>query len=201
MGDLGASSFCNTTQREYALRDALGHDLFDRSYRSRKKSSPLPSGERDTATLADRTHKLIRRYAVIDAAVHNKLNGLLHQDNTSQDVFGDSAYRSAANETILKARGFSAAAAASMCAPRVAIRCRRPKRRRTGRRAASARIEHVFGAQETAPGGRLVGTIGIVRAWIKIGLQNLAYNMRRLATLERTRSLASFNVAERLAAA
>jgi hypothetical protein len=59
----------------------------------------------------------------------------------------------------------------------------------------------VFGAQETAPGGRLVRTIGIVRAWIKIGLQNLAYNMRRLATLERTRSLASFNVAERLAAA
>lgn len=27
-----------------------------------------------------------------------------------------------------------------------------------------ARIEHVFGAQETAPGGRLVRTIGIVRA-------------------------------------
>ena len=43
-----------------------------------------------------------------------------------------------------------------------------------------ARIEHVFGAQETAPGGRIVRTIGIVRARIKIGLQNLAYNMRRL---------------------
>ncbi|MGZ9076295.1 MAG: transposase [Burkholderiaceae bacterium] len=56
----------------------------------------------------DRTHKLIRRYAVTDAAVHDsrKLNGLLHRDNTSQDVFGDSAYRSAANEATLKARGF-----------------------------------------------------------------------------------------------
>ena len=44
----------------------------------------------------DRTHKLIRRYAVTDAAVHDsrKLNGLLQ--------FGDSAYRSAANE----GRGF-----------------------------------------------------------------------------------------------
>jgi hypothetical protein len=41
------------------------------------------------------------------------------------------------------------------------------------------------GAQETAPGGRIVRTIGIVRARLKIGLQNLAYNMRRLATLER----------------
>ena len=46
-------------------------------------------------------------------------------------------------------------------------------------------IEHVFGAQENAPGGRLVRTIGIVRAKIKIGLQNLAYNIRRLVLLER----------------
>ena len=48
-----------------------------------------------------------------------------------------------------------------------------------------ARIEHVFGAQEIAPGGRIVRTIGIVRAKAKIGLQNLAYNIRRLVTLER----------------
>ena len=47
------------------------------------------------------------------------------------------------------------------------------------------RIEHVFGAQETSAGGRLVRTIGIVRARAKIGLQNLVYNVRRLVTLER----------------
>ena len=40
-------------------------------------------------------------------------------------------------------------------------------------------------AQETSPGGRIVRTIGIVRARAKIGLQNLAYNIRRLVTLER----------------
>ena len=48
-----------------------------------------------------------------------------------------------------------------------------------------ARIEHVFGAQENAPGGRLIRTIGAVRAKAKIGLQNLAYNIRRLGTLEK----------------
>jgi len=47
------------------------------------------------------------------------------------------------------------------------------------------RIEHVFGAQETSAGSRLVRTIGIVRARAKIGLQNLVYNVRRLVTLER----------------
>jgi hypothetical protein len=43
-------------------------------------------------------------------------------------------------------------------------------------------------------------TIGIVRARIKIGLQNFVYNVRRLATLERRRSH-SFKLASRLAAA
>jgi hypothetical protein len=44
------------------------------------------------------------------------------------------------------------------------------------------RIEHVFGAQQTSPSGRVVRTICIVRAKAKIGLQNLAYNIRRLVT-------------------
>ena len=48
-----------------------------------------------------------------------------------------------------------------------------------------ARVEHVFGVQQTSPGGRIVRTIGIVRARAKIGLQNLVYNIRRLVTLER----------------
>jgi transposase, IS5 family len=47
------------------------------------------------------------------------------------------------------------------------------------------RIEHVFGAQENAPGGRIIRTIGAVRARAKIGLQNLVYNLRRLVILER----------------
>ncbi len=44
----------------------------------------------------------------------------------------------------------------------------------------------MFGARENAPGGRLVRTIGIIRAKAKIGLQSLAYNIRRLVVLERT---------------
>ena len=48
-----------------------------------------------------------------------------------------------------------------------------------------ARIEHVFGAQQVSAGGRIVRTIGIVRARAKIGLQNFAYNIRRLMTLDR----------------
>ena len=46
---------------------------------------------------ADAKHKLIRHYAVTDAAVHDsqELDGLLDEGNTCNDVFADSPYRSA----------------------------------------------------------------------------------------------------------
>ena len=48
-----------------------------------------------------------------------------------------------------------------------------------------ARVEHVFGAQSNDMGGTLVRCIGLVRAKARIGLKNLAGNMRRLTQLER----------------
>jgi len=47
------------------------------------------------------------------------------------------------------------------------------------------RVEHIFGAQANEMGGTLVRTIGITRAKTKIGMKNLAYNMRRLTQLRR----------------
>ena len=121
-----------------------------------------------------------------DAAEHDsrQLDGLLRRGNTSRDVFGDSAYRSTAAEARLTAQGFRS---------RIHLRATRGHPLSKARAAANryvksrirARIEHVFGAQETAPGSRLVRTIGIVRARAKIGLQNFVYNVRRLVTLER----------------
>ena len=47
------------------------------------------------------------------------------------------------------------------------------------------RVEHVFGAQTNDMGGTLVRTIGLARAKAKIGMKNIAYNMRRLCQLRR----------------
>ena len=44
-----------------------------------------------------------------------------------------------------------------------------------------ARVEHVFGQQEIF--GKFIRTIGYARAYIKIGMMNLAYNMKRLTWL------------------
>ena len=47
------------------------------------------------------------------------------------------------------------------------------------------RVEHIFGALANDMGGTLVRTIGLVRAKAKIGMKNLACNMRRFGQLGR----------------
>jgi len=134
----------------------------------------------------DRKHKLIRRYTVTDASVHDsqRFDSLLNRANTSSEVYADSAYRSADAERKLKARGFRSRVHERGHRNRPLTQAQIDANRRKSR--IRVRIEHVFGAQENAAGGRLVRTIGMVRAKLKIGLQNLAYNIRRLVFLERT---------------
>jgi IS5 family transposase len=133
----------------------------------------------------DRRHKLVRRYHVTDAAVHDSqvLDEILDGDNTSSEVWADSAYRSAEIEAKLKGKGLKS---------RIHRKGRRNKplneREKLGNKTRSkvrARVEHVFGAQSNDMGGPLVRAIGLTRANARIGLKNLAYNMRRLVVLER----------------
>jgi transposase, IS5 family len=134
---------------------------------------------------ADAKHKLIRRYDVSDASVHDsqKLDGLLNKANTSEEVYADSAYRSAETEAKLKERGFRSRIHRRGSRNHPLSQAQEAANRRKSK--VRARVEHIFGAQENAPGGRLVRTIGSVRAKAKIGLQNLAYNIRRLVILDR----------------
>ena len=67
----------------------------------------------------------------------------------------------------------------------------REKRGNETRSKVRARVEHVFGAQSNDMGGTLVRGIGLVRAKARIGLKNLAYNMRRLVQLERLAAAAA----------
>lgn len=55
----------------------------------------------------DRRHKLVRRYHVTDASVHDSqvIEAIVDANNTASDVWADSAYRSADIETMLKDKG------------------------------------------------------------------------------------------------
>ena len=105
------------------------------------------------------------------------------QGNTGSEVWADPAYRSEEMEAKLRARGLKS---------RIHRKGKRGKplseqgksSNRT-KSAVRARVEHVFGAQTNDMGGTLVRTVGLIRAKAKIGMKNLAYNMRRLAQLRR----------------
>ena len=130
----------------------------------------------------DRGFGLIRKWTASDAAAHDgaRLEAVLDRTNTASDVWADTAYRSAKNEAMLKRRGFVSR-----------IHRKKPNgkpmpklMRRANARKSKVRsaVEHVF-AQEKGPMGHIIRTIGIARAKVKIGLTNLAYNMRRFVFL------------------
>ena len=130
----------------------------------------------------DVKHKLIRSYAVTDAALHdsNVFEQLL-ADNTSKDVWADSAYRSADRLDRLAQDGFREHIQRKGSRNRP-LTPREQEGNKTRSRIRS-RIEHIFGVQAQRAGNLLLRTIGIGRARAKIGLRNLAYNLDRMGML------------------
>ena len=133
----------------------------------------------------DRTHKLVRRYHVSDAAQHDSqaVDHLLMQGNTGSGVWADSAYRSEETEAKLHARKLKSHIQRKGQRGKPLTEQARKSNRTKSR--VRSRVEHIFGAQTNDMGGTLLRTIGIVRAKAKIGMKNLAYNMRRLGQLRR----------------
>src|SRR5438876_5720880 len=107
----------------------------------------------------------------------------LDLSNTGKGVWADSAYRSVQIEAGLKAKGLQSRI--HRRAARNRPLSERQKSANTTRSKVRARVEHVFGQQQSSMGGKIVRTIGIARARFKIGMMNLGYNIRRLVQLER----------------
>ena len=127
----------------------------------------------------DRRHGFIRGWTVTAASAHDgaQLRNVVTKGNTGSVVWADTVYRSKTNEAWLEKNGFFSdihtkkPKGKPMSAAAKAANSRRSKIR--------VHIEHVFGRQKAGP-GLLVRTIGIARARMKIGMANLAYNLRRL---------------------
>lgn len=137
----------------------------------------------------DRRHGFVRRFTVTSAAAHDgaQLVNVLDPANTASDVWGDTAYRSKTNEAYLAQQG-----------RRSRIHFRRqpghdltPSQRKANRARSKVRsgVETVFAAQKHRF-GLFVRTIGLARARTKIGLANLAYNLKRFLWIE-TRPVAA----------
>jgi IS5 family transposase len=131
----------------------------------------------------DVKHKLIRDYEVTPASVHDSqvFEGLLDEDNSSRDVWADSAYRSEDKLNELKKRKYREHLQRKGCRHKK-LTDREAQGNRTRSRIRS-RVEHVFGVQAKRAGNLIVRTIGLIRVKAKVGLRNLAYNFDRYCTL------------------
>jgi IS5 family transposase len=135
----------------------------------------------------DRRFGFIREAAVTSAteADGRVLRRVVTTDNTSGDVWADSAYRSRSNEKWLAANMLKSQIHRRKPAgkPMPAATARANGRKSSIR----ARIEHVFAHQKNRF-GLFIRTIGLARAEAKLTLANLAYNMDRLIFHERGRA-------------
>ena len=156
----------------------------DKDARWTKKNEETFYGYKNHVSV-DRKHKIIRRYAETDASVHDsqKLDEILDKSNTGNEVWADSAYRSAETEAKLTEKGYKSRI--HRRGARNHPLSERQKAANTTRSRVRARVEHVFADQENGMGGIFVRTIGMARAAVKIGMMNLVYNMRRFVWLER----------------
>lgn len=127
---------------------------------------------------ADRRYRFIRKWAVTDAARYDgrELGGLLDLSNTASSVWADTAYRSSRNERRITKAGLTSK-----------VHFRKPpgkpmpepkQRANAARSRPRSSIEHVFADQKHRM-GLFIRTIGIARARTKIGMANIAHNMRR----------------------
>lgn len=132
----------------------------------------------------DNEQKLIRKYQVTDASVHdsNVFEELLDPDNTSRDVWADSAYRSQDQEDQLEELGYRSHVQRKGCRNKPLTE--REHRGNRTRSKVRSRVEHVFGSQ-TDLRKKALRSIGMIRAQAEIGLMNLTYNMRRFCFLNR----------------
>ncbi len=108
--------------------------------------------------------------------------GLLDTTNTGSGVWADSAYRSKKNEASIDRTSL-----VSHIHRRRRLGKPMPPHIRGGNATRSknrAPVDHVFAVQKQAM-ARAIRTIGIARARTKIGLANIAYNIRRLVQLKR----------------
>ena len=131
----------------------------------------------------DVKHKLIRSYEVTPASVHDSqvFESLLDRDNSSRDVWADSAYRSEEKLAELKRRQYR-----EHLQRKGSRHKKLTEREVRGNRTRSrirSRVEHVFGVQAKRAGTLLIRAIGLMRVTVKVGLRNLAYNINRFCVL------------------
>jgi IS5 family transposase len=136
---------------------------------------------------AEAQSKLIEKYAVTDASVHDSQMLALLVRPTDGAVYADSAYRSEATETLLAQQQVSSQIHERAYRNRPLTDAQKETNRQKSK--IRARIEHVFGFMSQSMKGFYLRYIGKRRNAAAIGLINLIYNLTRYEQIVRLKLL------------
>lgn len=133
----------------------------------------------------DKKSKLIQKYKVTDASVHDSLPApdIMEEKDADQGMYGDSAYVGPSVEkAILKNK-------MKNCIHEKAYKNKpltdEQKASNKKKSSVRVRVEHIFGFVENSMHGSYIRCIGIIRAEATIGLMNLTYNLFRYIQLQK----------------
>ncbi|WP_430229308.1 IS5 family transposase, partial [Nitrosomonas communis] len=150
-----------------------------------KKNSESFYGYKDHVNM-DRDTKLITTWEVTSAQIHDSqvLEEVLPSPEVGgADIYADSAYRSNAQEESLVTSKYTSQIHEKGARNHPLTQAQKSSNKEKSR--VRARVEHVFGSMTNELGGITIRTIGYGRAKVQIGLLNLVYNIKRVATLIR----------------
>lgn len=136
---------------------------------------------------ADAKSKLLERYAVTDASVHDSQKLAELVATTDGQVYADSAYRSAEAEAMLAQKQVTSRIHERAYRNRPLSDAQKESNRQKSR--IRARIEHVFGFMSQSMKGFYLRYIGRRRNAAAIGLINLVYNLARYEQIVRLKLL------------
>ena len=133
----------------------------------------------------DQKSKLIEKYKVTDASVHDSTPApdIMDEKDAEQDMYGDSAYTGPTVESaIIKNK-------MKNCIHEKGYRNKplteEQKERNKKKSSFRVRIEHIFGFEKNSMHGSYIRCIGMIRAEATIGLMNLTYNIFRYIQLNK----------------
>lgn len=179
-------------EREQLKEGEIPEDWENNDAMRRQKDTDARWGMKDSKSFygyknhiaVDCKYKLIRKWAVTDAATHDSkvFSALVDERTGKSGVWADSAYDTAANAKLLKRKGCKNQIMKQARGQQVLsdeTLCRNGRLSRIRRR-----VEHVFAFQTIAMAGRFIRTIGIARATFRTGMNNLTYNFMRYIFLK-----------------
>jgi len=147
----------------------------------------------------DREMKLVAAQTCTDASVHDSqmLEAVLRGPEAGgEGVWADSAYRPVCRDY---GTGRSGAQERRLAEGGHCSQIHKPayrdvplgdeqRARNTAKSLVRARVEHVFGQMENGMGGMFLRSVGLARAKVGVALMNLAYNLRRIEWLIRSKA-------------